>query len=41
MIFSMYQKYRIQNKKLLILSSVLLTQIAAYTDIGIIVIFQQ
>ena len=28
-----------KNKKLLILASVILTQVAAYTDIGIIVIF--
>ena len=28
-----------ENKKLLILTSVILTQVAAYTDIGIIVIF--
>ena len=28
-----------ENKKLLILASVVLTQVAAYTDIGIIVIF--
>ena len=28
-----------QNKKLLIFASVILTQVAAYTDIGIIVIF--
>ena len=28
-----------KNKKLLIITSVILTQVAAYTDIGIIVIF--
>ena len=29
-----------KNKKLLIITSVILTQVAAYTDIGIIVIYR-
>ena len=38
-IFYVSKISKTKNKKLLILSSVLLTQIAAYTDIAIIVIF--
>ena len=39
-IFYTFQRYRKpKTKKLLIFASVILTQVAAYTDIGIIVIF--